>query len=302
VWFVDLVYMPSSMETNNLWDDLIFAIRRQECILAIGSGISTGKDERGEERPLAEIFAEHLADLMERDNKTPESDRHNLLQMSGEFLHARGKIPLQREAMSFYERFPTPNAIQNQLAALPFHLILSAAPDTLMMKALERNNKLPTLNYYKPPGIDRTTAYRNIVKPTVSHPLIFNMLGVWTEPDSVVLTENNQLEFLEDIIRNSEAIPNSLLEICGAEKSTFIFTGFDFERWQLRLLLRVLKLDGAEKIAHWAVQKPETLKKDTVLFFKYQYGVHFLDMNTAQFVEELARRYASTAAPAAVSI
>ncbi len=289
------------MKTNNIWDDLVFALRRQECILALGTGISTAIDTEGAERPIAELFAAHLANLIERENNTVEGDRNNLFQMSSEFVLLYGHTALHREMIGFYERFPAPSAIQSQLAALPFHLILNAAPDTLMVKALEKNNKIPELIYYKPPGQDRTQAYRNIVKPTVSRPLVFNMLGSWTDPGSVILTESDQLDFLEDIIRHSDAIPNSLLEICKAEKSTFVFSGFDFERWQLRMLLRALKLDGAEKIAHWAVQKPETQQKDTVLFFKNQYGVHFLNLSTAQFVEELTKQYTSTDPPAPVA-
>ena len=278
------------MKEQPLWNDLLYALRQQECILVLGSGVSTGQSAAGEERPLVELLAHHLADLIERDNKVVEGNRNNLFQIAGEFVRHKGHTALHRETEAFYAGFKTPNAIQETLAALPFHLILSAAPDTLVVKALEKADKIPELIYYKPPGMDRAETNKKINKPTPDRPVVYNMLGCCTEPASLVLTESEQLDYLQDVIRHSDAIPNSLLEVCKAEKSVFLFVGFDFERWQLRLLLRALKIDGEEQIAHWAVQPPASLQKDTLLFFKDQYGLHFLDTDTASFVRELTRQ------------
>lgn len=276
----------------NSWDDLLYAIQKGHCILVLGSGISTGINEKGVERPLTEMLAHRLCDLVERENLVVEGNRDNLFQVANEFVDHFGHTALERETEMFYRRseFAQPNRLQKDLAALPFHLILNAAPDDTFYKAMLGNNKNPAASHYLRPGTDRATIHKNLVKPTVSDPLIYNMLGVWSDPGSIVLTESAQLDYLQDVIRHSDAIPNSLLEICKAEKSVFVFLGFDFEQWQLRLLLRALKL-GGEEINHWAVQKPDALQKDTVLFFKDQYGVHFADMDNKTFVGELTRRY-----------
>lgn len=275
----------------NSWDDLLYALKKGQCILVLGSGVSTGKEEDGTERPITELLANHLCDQMERKNLVVEGNRKNLFQIANEFVHHFGHTALERETEGFYQRdaYARPNPIQTALAALPFHLILSAAPDKLFYKALVGNNKNPEMVHYMPPGTDRAEVHKNLVKPSVSNPLVYNMLGVWDDPGSVILTESAQLDYLQDVIRHSDAIPNSLLEICKAEKGVFVFLGFDFERWQLRLLLRALKL-GGEDINHWAIQRPDSLQKDTMLFFKDQYGVHFMDMDSAAFVEELSQR------------
>lgn len=275
----------------NPWDDLLYALQKGHCILVLGSGISTGKDGAGMERPLTELLANHLCDQIERKNLVIEGNRKNLFQVANEFVHHFGHTALERETENFYKRdlFALPNSVQMDLAALPFHLILSAAPDDLFYKALVRKNKNPTSVHYMPPGTDRAGIYTNLPKPSVSNPLVYNMLGVWSDPGSIILTESAQLDYLQDVIRHSDAIPNSLLEVCKAEKSVFVFLGFDFERWQLRLLLKALKLGEAD-INHWAVQKPDSLQKDTMLFFKDQYGLHFMDMDSGAFVAEFTQR------------
>lgn len=276
---------------TNSWDDLLYAIRKGRCVLVLGSGVSTGKDDAGAERPLTEILAHRLCDQMERQNILVEGNRNNLFQVANEFVDHFGHTALERETDDFYRQsvFSQPNSLQKDLAALPFHLILSAAPDELFYKALVGSNKDPDFIHYMPPGTDRASVHKNLTKPSVSNPLVYNILGTWSDPGSLILTESAQLDYLEDVIQHNDAIPNSLLEVSKAEKSVFVFLGFDFERWQLRLLLRALKL-GSEEINHWAVQRPASLQKDTVLFFKDQYGVHFMDMDTGAFVAELARR------------
>ena len=286
------------MTHPSTWTDLLYALRQQECILVLGSGVSTSTSLEGTDLPLSVLLAHHLASVIERANQVVEGNRDNLFQIAGELVRHKGQTALHRETEAFYARFKTPNAIQEALAALPFHLILNASPDTLMLKALEKADKVPELIYYKPPGMGRAEAHKKIAKPTSTHPVVYNMLGCCVEPSSLVLTESEQLDYLQDVIRHSDAIPNTLLEVCKVEKSVFLFIGFDFEHWQLRLLLRALKLDGAEQIVHWAVQRPASLQKDTLLFFKDQYGLHFLDTDTASFVRELAQyHHQNTLAP-----
>lgn len=278
------------------WDDLLFALQKGRCILVLGSGVSTGIDDAGVELPLTELLTNHLCDQIERKNIVTEGDRNNLFQIASEFVRHFGRTALERAVETFYKRdaLALPNRLQLDLAALPFHLVLCAAPDNLFYKALLAKNKSPEEVHYKPPGTDRADMYKDLDKPGISNPLVYNMLGIWTDASSLILTEGSQLDYLQDVIRHNDAIPNRLLEMCKAEKSVFVFLGFDFERWQLRLLLRALKL-SAEDINHWAVARPNALKKDTVLFFKDQYGVHFMDNDSAAFVAELSNRY--TAAP-----
>lgn len=275
---------------EKFWDDLLFALNNQQCILVLGSGISTGADDDGRERPLTELLANKLADQIEQDNRVIEGDRNNLFQIASEFIRYNGHTTLHRVTKEFYADYGAPNDLQEQLARLPFHLIFNAAPDLLFLNALERADKMPKAFSYKTQGAERNKAYEAISKPTVQSPVLFNMLGVWEDPGSLVITESTQLDYLQDIIKHQDAIPNTLLEICKTRKSTFVFAGFDFERWQLRLLLRALGLDNDANIAHWALQPPTSLKRDTLLFFKGEYGLQFLDADTAAFVKELGER------------
>lgn len=276
---------------ETFWNNLLYSLNNQQCILVLGSGISTGVSEDDQEHPLTEMLAIHLADLIEQDNRLVEGDRNNLFQVASEFVRGNGLTALHRITKEFYARFTTPNALQMDLAQLPFHLIFNAAPDLLFYDALEIANKLPKLFSYKLEGAERSKSYQSIPKPTVQTPILFNMLGNWQDPGSLVLTEGLQLDYLQDIIRHQDALPNTLLEISKTQKSTFVFAGFDFERWQLRLLLRTLGLDRDANIDHWAVQPRASLKKDTWLFFKDEYGLQFRDENTAAFVKEWKDRY-----------
>lgn len=277
---------------DNYWGDLVYSLQKGRCILVLGSGLSTGKSEDGAERPLTEMLAQRLANQMEQANKVFDGNTTNLFQVANAYVRYFGVTALERETEEFYknDRFTAPNEIQNTLAALPFHLVLNAAPDDLFYKALGSAGKDVAFLQYKRPGTDGRTVLATKEKPQASHPLLYNLLGIWSDPKSVVLTEKAQLDYLTDVIQNNDAIPNSLLEVCKVEKNVFIFLGFDFESWQLRLLLRALKI-SSDDIRHLAVQKPASLRPDTRVFFKDQYGVRFVDLDARDFVVEFDRRF-----------
>ena len=71
-------------------------------------------------------------------------------------------------------------------------------------------------------------------------PLVYHLFGHAHEPDSLVLSENDLLDFLIAIASDRPQLPSSLLRTLKRGPQSFLFIGFGITQWYLRVLLKVL--------------------------------------------------------------
>jgi hypothetical protein len=74
--------------------------------------------------------------------------------------------------------------------------------------------------------------------PSVSEPLIYHLHGLDIYPASLVLTEDDYLDFLVKVSWDKEVVPYSVRE--GLENSTLLLLGYELQDWDFRVLFRGL--------------------------------------------------------------
>lgn len=131
------------------------------------------------------------------------------------------------------------------LASLPFQLILSATPDRMMAGALRAQGK-PGLREAYYDYCRSTVDDSQLLPPSVAAPLVYSLFGRHDHPESMVLNDKNLLDYLVNITRESPALPDTVRAILRAPPTVFLFVGFGFANWWLRLLLKVLEVTGVE--------------------------------------------------------
>jgi hypothetical protein len=140
-------------------------------------------------------------------------------------------------------------------------------------------------------------------------PLLFYLFGALEAPNSLVLTQKNLLDFLVSINRDSIFSP-ALIEQLKYPDKIFLFIGFGFRHWYLRILLHMLKIDRKDNRS-FALEdfKPRDMDelRSTVFFYKQSVcNIHLYKNNLKAFAAELRRRYeevsAATARPIPVQV
>jgi len=176
-----------------------------------------------------------------------------------------------------------------------------------MAQAWREAGKRPTQDFYWFRQ-ERLTSLGNI---SLEQPLVYNLFGSLVEPDSLLLTENDLLDFLVHMVKNSPPLPWDLTSRLSAANTSFLFLGFGFRHWYLRVLLHVLKahtdrtnfslaLEDADFFAH-------SDRSRTALFYYAQHRIQFRHASWQAFAEALNQRFAAAAqaraaAPAAVAV
>jgi hypothetical protein len=270
---------------------LVERINRGDCVLVLGPRVAVRPDDP-ERRPLDSLLAE---ELMESIGVTAEGTASpaNLHRAADLYYQTRqDRVELDLAVQDFYEREASATTdFHRDLAKLPFRLCICASPDSQMLNAFaETEGKTPQKGYY---GF-RPISTPRLARPTAERPIIYHLFGHHEEAQSLVLTEGDLIEFLVAIVRGAPAVPDEVRSMLADPAASFLFIGFGFHNWYLRVLLRVLNVYGhqSKAIAFEDTQffdHPE--RQQAVGFFSGDRLIEFRPLHWETFARQLSSAY-----------
>ncbi len=272
------------------WEILLYTLKQGNCILMLGPDASAEMID-GEWRPLTAQLSEEFFNALEPELRQ-NLDKTNLAQAAQFYYIKKKRSALHAKVHIFYEtKRQIENEIYTNLAALPFHLILTSTPDTLFYEALKNSQKTPELDRYNFRGENQTMVHDG----TVEAPLVFHLYGILDEPESLVLTEIDLIDFLAAVIAKNPPLPNNILSQVRNPNKSLLFLGFGFKHWYLRILLHVLQGRNKES-SSFALEQcvPQNMQEfqQTILFFsKSRYNIQICEKELSGFTQELRKRY-----------
>lgn len=255
----------------------------------LGPSLACAKYE-GEWMPLNELFALHLCKELDKDKVgyDPEHQR-NLTYIAQKFLSIPSvrRIDLVCEIEEAYQNHVHEiPPIYHQLAQLPFHLIVNTTPDDFMLKALEQagkyNGQQAWYNFQK----DSEPDISNI---SADAPLVYHLFGSLQDPESLVLTEQDQVDFVRNIVKDEPPVPPKIMSQFDAYK-TYLFLEFDLRNWHFRLVLDGLNLTNQNNTFAPQFSKA-TFNNLTKGFYQQRFNFQFIDKNLPDFATELSDKY-----------
>lgn len=288
------------------WTLLLHAIQRKKCIVLLGPGVAVDPDDPSGV-PLNARLAQSLASALESAGKgdalLARSDLAHVAQIYERQM--RGKRPgLELAAEAFYKPYEgRTTSLHRDLAALPFTLCVSTTPDRFLLNAFtEAPGKEPTYDYHHfQPDPTRVRERSARVMPPEENPetkpLIFDLYGSLDELDSLVLTENDLLDYLVSVARQSPPLHPYVSSQFSDPTVSFLFLGFGFHQWYVRILLHVLKAAGhvAPSLAlEDATFFDHPSHQEAALFFQSGHLLEFRKFPWPDFVAELRRSYEAT--------
>jgi nucleotide-binding universal stress UspA family protein len=227
---------------------LVKQVKSENCVLVLGPRIAVrASDPKGP--TLDEILA---GELLVGLNKAAGDRPPNLRDAAELHYTEHGtRSRLEVEVEEFYAReSELSTEFHLDLAELPFRLCISASPDSLMLNAFRKAGKLPQTDYYRfqPQRCSKRTA--RLAVPTVNNPLVYYLFGHHKEGASLVLREADLIDYLVQIIKFETSVPDEVRSILKDPNTSFLFLGFGFQNWYLRVLLKVLDVYGPrDKVA-----------------------------------------------------
>ncbi|MCD4738843.1 MAG: CHAT domain-containing protein [Anaerolineae bacterium] len=196
-----------------------------------------------------------------------------------------------------------PHEIHQLLASLNLPLYLTTNFDSFMGSALQARGKKPTREICRwHRDLDWLSSRFEDdpdYVPTPEEPLVYHLFGNDEEVESLVLTEDNYLDYLVRVSAEMDRIPTY---IRGAiANSSLMFLGYSLHDWEFRVILRglVATLNQRRRFKHVAVQLESTKSNEAALadvqHFLQQYfqdaEINVFWGSTQQFMAELREQW-----------
>jgi hypothetical protein len=230
----------SKLLTDEDWNVLLRRIDKGRCTPFLGAGACYGV------LPLGGDIAKQWADKYEY----PMEDRLNLISVS-QFLALKYSDSVYPKDLivEMFEGFGSPDVNDplephRVLANLDLPVYVTTNYDDFMFQALRRRHREPNRilcqwnqavkNYVhdNPTILETNPEY----KPTVANPVVFHMHGHVPISESLVLTEDDYMDFLVNISVDQNLIPAPIARALSG--TSLLFIGYRITDWNFRVLLR----------------------------------------------------------------
>jgi hypothetical protein len=283
------------------WTRLVTSLQHGRCVLVLGPEVPAKLASTAVSPPAAgdlsysEELTRQLASQLEGDNHRVMGS--TLAAVAQQYADAFRPDTMRSSAAQFYTSAAySPSDVHCSLASLPFSLILTTCHDALLTRALQESGKRPLVCRYHFRG-DKHDNPEFTPSETRDEPVIYHLFGSAQEPGSLVLSENDVLDFLIAIVSERSPLPNTLSRILKRKDQSFLFVGFGIKQLHLRILLKVLiralELDrtGSAVATESLRDLLEGDREQTILFYQRGTRVEIEDAEIRAFLVELTRRF-----------
>lgn len=269
--------------SENFWRTLVRRINDGRCTPFLGAGVNYGILPLGGE--IAEAWA--------TEKKYPLLDRHDLARVA-QYRALTDTDPMEcKEDLSRLlnnVNQPPPKSIEDEdqpirlLANLPVPVYVTTNYDNLMVQALSDAGKQPIRELCRWNQHPKVTAWQSVWKrtpgflPSEKKPVVFHLHGINDIYESLVLTEDDYLDFLVSMSKQNfvvnmsnrnrqqdkQLLPPGIQDALSG--SSILFVGYSLADWTFRVLFRGL-INSTEKglrRVSVAVQLPPASKSNPV--------------------------------------
>jgi hypothetical protein len=290
------------------WNSLVASLRHGQSILVVGPEVPVGLDPGTPAGEAVGSFVDALTAELARELR--DDDRrvtgNTLAAIAQQYEDAQGfgANALRARAEKLYKRPRfVPSDVHAAVARLPFSLILTTCQDDHLSRALKAAGKEPSVHCYNLRGDKRNNPEFLLLKSPQT-PVVYHLFGHAQDPGSLVLSENDLLEFLIAIVSERPPLPNSLIRALQRIGQSFLFVGFGIRHWYLRVLLKVIvRALELHRTSSAIATEPlrglsELEREQTILFYQRGMRVELEDAEIGTFLADLARRLEAEGGPA----
>jgi hypothetical protein len=275
-------------------DDALCAIaeevRNGRCILLLGAGVhaappqgSTFPYPHEHRPPLGAQLGELLAQRSGLLETLPYESPRDLQRVALFYEISHGRKALCDAIADAVQRGKRPSPMVQALARLDFPVVLTTNYDDLFEQALRQAGKDPLVVVYS-----RERGPQIALDDLSSHrPVVFKLHGDIRQPESIVITEDDYMDFIDQMLASPPYHPIPLRLRALLARWTTLLVGCSFADLNLRLLFR--RMDQAIRPPMYSVDRsPDLLKR--AVWEERRRQMRFVVEDVWRFVPDLYER------------
>jgi SIR2-like domain len=287
--------MAGSLDETK-WKILLTRIKNGECLPFIGAGASASVLPSG--ATIAQEWATEFGYPLE-DSGDLARVAQFLTVSSGDKVFPKDLIK-QRFAGVGPPDFTAADDPHGVLATLPLPIYLTTNYDNFMTQALRRQGKEVRQELCVWNSLIGQPATPAEIAPTAEKPIVYHLHGHLGDTNSLVLTEDDYLDFMIKIAKDDLLIPPRIE--AALTGTSILFIGYRIVDWNFRVIFRslVTYLERSLKRSHISVQlepknpQSEERKRQSLAYLEKYYlesGITVYWGTAQEFVNELRQRW-----------
>jgi hypothetical protein len=296
---------------DNAWETLVDRIRVGKCTPFLGAGVNYGFLPTGTE--IARDWANRNSYPL---HDGTETDLARVAQFvatnSGDPMRPKDAIISEFRTKAKEQDFCACDNPLGVLAELPLPIYITTNYDNYLIQALEKKGKKPKLELCRwNSQLDKLGSVfsKKSFQPTKDEPVVFHVHGHQEVPESLVLTEDDYLEFLVSLSKKSKELLAGRIQEALAGTS-LLFIGYRLADWDLRVLLHGLLTTTEKSLrrASISVQLPPDLpseqQQNAVAYLERYFGELKISLfwgKASDFARKLGEQWRAAEAKATVA-
>ncbi|PWT96602.1 MAG: hypothetical protein C5B52_15300 [Bacteroidetes bacterium] len=277
-------------------ENIVKAIKTGECILFLGPGV-LAITEDNVTKTFNERLAEQVGMLLDEKNKYyDQTQSENISYMVQRYKKTvtNNSAEIADEAIKLYEdftrRFKIDTAVMDQLAKIPWKLVINTNPDSILATTMNKAKKDSCLIASYTLENNAGLEFENPA-PGDSQCLLYNLFGTFEKPSSILYTDSDFLRFNTKVTGDYPPLNEYVIKMFDSQKK-YLFLGFDFDQWYFKILFnKILELNVDQQnlvSLHCGAMKFNEMNVD---YFEEEYKLYFVNENLVTFVKILLDAY-----------
>ena len=171
-------------------------------------------------------------------------------------------------------------ALLERIAAMPFPIVISVNSDPYLREAYERYGIRHQYDYYM---VQENKSERAFDKPTPANPILYQLCGSTEDPNSLILDYHDLFKFIKNLLSETQ-FPQKL-KYALKDATTYVFLGFQFDRWYAQMMLYFLNMldnDFDNSSSNYAMLA-QMSQQETKDFVAEQFNVKYISADRADF-------------------
>lgn len=167
-----------------------------------------------------------------------------------------------------------------RVAAMQFPIVISVNPDTHLHETFECYGIQHQYDYY---SVQENKTERVFEAPTSANPILYNLCGSTEDANSLVLDYHDLFKLIKNLLSETQ-FPQKL-KYALKNATTYIFLGFQFDRWYAQVMLHYLNMLDNEfdnSSSNYSMFS-EVAEDETLKFIVQQFNVKHIGANRADF-------------------
>jgi SIR2-like domain len=233
------------------WQLLLGRIRNGKCTPFLGAGACAGTLPTGWE--IAQRWTERF--------EFPLKDVQDLARVA-QFLGIHqddAMFAKEQIARDFQNLGPPDFGVDGEphsvLADLPLPLYLTTNYDDFMVQALRHRGKQPAreiCRWNRSPSLAEAPVVLDpLTEPTPAQPVVFHLHGCLELPESLVLSEDDYLDFLVSVSRDDGLLPHQIKRALAG--TSLLFIGYALADWDFRVIHRGLVMAAEQSLRRLSI-------------------------------------------------